>query len=156
MILFVRLFVLSFFLILGFATNSFAADDEEESNPLASLPLRHIGPAITSGRISYFAFYPGGDNQFLVGVSSGNVFSTDNSGISCTPLFENEGSYAIGVVELNHAVDMQSISYQFVAEGVWVRPFGKLVYLMPPYVIKDPDLRALTRAVVNVVKKLSS
>ena len=62
---------------------------------------------------------------------------------------------AIGVVELNHAVDMQSISYQFVAEGVWVRPFGKLVYLMPPYVIKDSDLRALTRAVVNVVKKLS-
>jgi len=63
---------------------------------------------------------------------------------------------AIGVVELNHAVDMQSISYQFVAEGVWVRPFGKLVYLMPPYVIKDSDLRALTGAVVNVVKKLSS
>ena len=101
MISYVRLFVLSIFFFLGFATNGNAADDEEEGHPLASLPLRHIGPAITSGRISDFAFYPGGDNQFLVGVSSGNLFRTDNSGISWTPLFENEGSYAIGVVELD-------------------------------------------------------
>jgi len=101
MIFYVRLFVLGIFFFLGFATNGNAADDEEEGHPLASLPLRHIGPAITSGRISDFAFYPGGDNQFLVAVSSGNLFMTDNSGISWTPLFENEGSYAIGVVELD-------------------------------------------------------
>jgi len=101
MILYLRLFVLSFFLLAGFAGNAVAADEEEEGNPLASLPLRHIGPAITSGRISDFAFYPGGDNKFLVGVASGNLFRTENGGITWDPVFENEGSYAIGVVELD-------------------------------------------------------
>jgi photosystem II stability/assembly factor-like uncharacterized protein len=100
MILNLRLFVFSVFFFAGFACSAFAAD-EEDGNPLASLPLRHIGPAITSGRISDFAFYPGGDNKFLVGVASGNLFRTDNSGITWDPIFENEGSYAIGVVELD-------------------------------------------------------
>ncbi len=81
------------------STSALAADDD--GNPLATIPLRHIGPAITSGRISDFAFYPGGDHEFLVAVASGNVFKTDNAGITWTPIFENEGSYAIGVVELD-------------------------------------------------------
>jgi photosystem II stability/assembly factor-like uncharacterized protein len=87
--------------MLGLAFSLASADEEEEGNPLASLPLRHIGPAITSGRISDFAFYPGGDHEFLVGVASGNLFKTDNGGITWQPIFENEGSYAIGVVELD-------------------------------------------------------
>ncbi len=74
---------------------------DEEGNPLADIPLRPIGPAITSGRISDFAFYPGGDHEFLVGVASGNLWKTDNGGTTWTPLFDNEGSYAIGVVELD-------------------------------------------------------
>jgi len=74
---------------------------DEDGNPLASIPLRPIGPAITSGRISDFAFYPGGDHEFLVGVASGNLWKTDNGGTTWTPLFDNEGSYAIGVVELD-------------------------------------------------------
>ena len=78
-----------------------AADEEEDGHPLASLPLRPIGPAITSGRISDFAFYPGSKHEFLVAVASGNLWKTDNNGITWTPLFDNEGSYAIGVVELD-------------------------------------------------------
>lgn len=62
---------------------------------------------------------------------------------------------AIGVVELDRAVDMHTIQYEFVAQGVWVRPFGKLIYLMPPYVIDEADLHRLTAAVVNIVKNLS-
>ena len=62
---------------------------------------------------------------------------------------------AIGVVELDRAVDMHTIQYEFVAQGVWVRPFGKLIYLMPPYVIEETDLHTLTAAVVNIVKNLS-
>ncbi len=92
--------VLGLIFVAGFAPAN-AADEEKEANPLASLPLRHIGPAITSGRISDFAFYPGGDHEFLVGVASGNLFKTDNAGITWTPIFDNEGSYAIGVVELD-------------------------------------------------------
>jgi len=62
---------------------------------------------------------------------------------------------AIGVVELKQPVDMNTIQPQFVAHGVWVRPFGKLVYLMPPYIISDRDLAELTAAVVTVVESLS-
>jgi len=62
---------------------------------------------------------------------------------------------AIGVVEMKQAVDMNSITRAFVEAGVWVRPFGKLVYLMPPFIISDDDLAELTRAVVTVVKGLA-
>ncbi len=58
---------------------------------------------------------------------------------------------AIGVVELCQPVDMASITKAFVDAGVWVRPFGRLVYLMPPFVINDEDLKCLTQAVVEVV-----
>ncbi|MFH2093869.1 MAG: adenosylmethionine--8-amino-7-oxononanoate transaminase, partial [Pseudomonadota bacterium] len=60
---------------------------------------------------------------------------------------------AIGVVELNHAVNMGEIQKKFVEKGVWVRPFGKLIYLMPPYIISSEDLSQLTQAVVQVVMK---
>ena len=59
---------------------------------------------------------------------------------------------AIGVVEMQQAVNMQTITPAFVDAGVWVRPFGKLVYLMPPFIINDDDLETLTAAVVNVVQ----
>lgn len=58
---------------------------------------------------------------------------------------------AIGVVELKAAVDMRVVQPHFVDAGVWVRPFGKLVYLMPPFIIGETDLRLLTDAVVRVV-----
>jgi adenosylmethionine-8-amino-7-oxononanoate aminotransferase len=53
---------------------------------------------------------------------------------------------------MQQAVNMHTITPAFVDAGVWVRPFGKLVYLMPPFVINDDDLRTLTTAVVDVVK----
>jgi adenosylmethionine-8-amino-7-oxononanoate aminotransferase len=57
---------------------------------------------------------------------------------------------AIGVVEMNQPVDMKKIQPAFVERGVWVRPFGKLIYIMPPFVISDEDLRTLCRTVVEV------
>ncbi len=61
---------------------------------------------------------------------------------------------AIGVVELKTSVDMKTLQAQFVEQGVWVRPFGKLVYVMPPYVIADNELTALLNGVVHVVKAM--
>ena len=58
---------------------------------------------------------------------------------------------AIGVVELKNEIDMQKVIPEFVRKGVWIRPFGKLVYLMPPYIINDDDLNLLTKALVEVV-----
>ncbi|MDQ7073940.1 MAG: adenosylmethionine--8-amino-7-oxononanoate transaminase [Gammaproteobacteria bacterium] len=61
---------------------------------------------------------------------------------------------AIGVVELQQPVNMATIQQQFVEAGVWVRPFGKLVYLMPPYIISTAELAQLTAAVCRVVSTL--
>ncbi len=58
---------------------------------------------------------------------------------------------AIGVVELTEAVDMARIQPMFVERGVWLRPFGKLIYLMPPYILSDSELKRLTTAVVDVL-----
>ena len=58
---------------------------------------------------------------------------------------------AIGVVQLDRVPDLAAMRKRFTAEGVWVRPFGDFVYLMPPLVIQPEDLRLLTRAVHTVI-----
>ncbi|MCG7900629.1 MAG: adenosylmethionine--8-amino-7-oxononanoate transaminase [Candidatus Thiodiazotropha lotti] len=60
---------------------------------------------------------------------------------------------AIGVVELKKPVEMKHIQQCFVDAGVWIRPFGKLVYLMPPFIIDDEDLNKLTSVVFDVVER---
>lgn len=58
---------------------------------------------------------------------------------------------AIGVVELKQAVDSVKIQEEFIKRGVWIRPFGKLVYLMPPYIITPEELTQLTRSIYEVL-----
>jgi len=60
---------------------------------------------------------------------------------------------AIGVVELHEAVDMKQIQPAFVEAGVWVRPFGKLVYLMPPYIIDEAQVNILTNAIFTILEQ---
>ncbi|MYS49503.1 aminotransferase class III-fold pyridoxal phosphate-dependent enzyme, partial [Streptomyces sp. SID6013] len=54
---------------------------------------------------------------------------------------------AIGVVQLDHDVDMRAATAAAVREGVWLRPFRDLVYTMPPYVTGDADVARIARAV---------
>lgn len=58
---------------------------------------------------------------------------------------------AIGVVELTFNVDIKTLQQEFVQRGIWIRPFGKLVYVMPPYVISETELNRLLEQLVEVV-----
>jgi adenosylmethionine-8-amino-7-oxononanoate aminotransferase len=60
---------------------------------------------------------------------------------------------AIGVVELQQPVDMLRMQPAFVEAGVWIRPFGRLVYIMPPYVIRPDELSMLTGAIHTIVSE---
>ena len=61
---------------------------------------------------------------------------------------------AIGVIELKHPVNQADVQSNFVEQGVWVRPFGSVVYLMPPYIIKNDELESLCTATCKVVASL--
>ncbi|WP_373539611.1 adenosylmethionine--8-amino-7-oxononanoate transaminase [Chamaesiphon sp.] len=61
---------------------------------------------------------------------------------------------AIGVVELHAPIDMQAIQPRFVEEGVWLRPFGRLIYTMPPYIIQPSELTAITSAIYKIVAQI--
>jgi len=58
---------------------------------------------------------------------------------------------AVGVVELHRPVNMRRITRRFAERGVWLRPFGRLVYIMPPYIIGSEDLTRLTTAMVETI-----
>jgi adenosylmethionine-8-amino-7-oxononanoate aminotransferase len=60
---------------------------------------------------------------------------------------------AIGVVELDQPVDMAHIQPQLVELGVWIRPFGRLLYLMPPFIITEEQLVRLCRAAVALLAR---
>jgi len=53
---------------------------------------------------------------------------------------------AIGVIEMHEPVDVTRVQELFVQRGVWVRPFGRLIYAMPPYVMNDDDLATVCSA----------
>ncbi|MFE2265157.1 adenosylmethionine--8-amino-7-oxononanoate transaminase [Streptomyces griseosporeus] len=60
---------------------------------------------------------------------------------------------AIGVVQLDHPVDMRAATRAAVREGVWLRPFRDLVYTMPPYVTGDEDVARIVRAVCAAARE---
>lgn len=85
--------------LLGVVAASHAAEDGSDAkHPLAGMPLRNIGPAFPSGRIADFAFLS--PAHYFVATASGGLWKTVNNGTSWTPLFDDQASYALGVVEI--------------------------------------------------------
>lgn len=89
-----------FALLVSFIITS-AALAQPDPHPLGGIKLRPIGPALVGGRVSDFAFHPEQPQIYYVALSSGGLWKTDNNGITWTPLFEQEGSFALGVVEIS-------------------------------------------------------
>jgi adenosylmethionine-8-amino-7-oxononanoate aminotransferase len=61
---------------------------------------------------------------------------------------------AIAVIEMKQPVNLAEIQKKFVEQGLWVRPFGKLVYLMPPFIMTDTQIEQLMRGVFGVLSEL--
>ena len=72
-----------------------------QSGTLSGLKFRSVGPAFASGRIADLAVNPNNPSEYCVGVAAGNVWKTDNAGVTWSPIFDREGAWSIADVEID-------------------------------------------------------
>ena len=93
------------FACLSITTAPLAQDKDKKDDDPASiysgLEFRNLGPAVTSGRISDFAFMPGSSHKYFVATASGGLWKTENNGTTWEPVFDDYGSFSIGYVEID-------------------------------------------------------
>jgi len=98
-------FFLTFFMFFTFISEAKKKDIKKEkqikASDFAGLKFRSIGPSFTSGRIADFAVNPNNFSEYYVAVASGNVWKTNNAGITFKPIFDKYGSYSIGSVKID-------------------------------------------------------
>ena len=95
---------LSFFLYIILFSIIFSQSKKSniwDAKNFDGLEFRSIGPALMSGRISDIAIHPEDENTWYLAVGSGNVWKTENAGVTWTPIFDDQGSYSIGCVSID-------------------------------------------------------
>ena len=60
---------------------------------------------------------------------------------------------AIGVVEVKELHDLDSLKAAFVEAGIWLRPFGNVIYVMPPFTVSDAELSTITGAIADILPR---
>jgi photosystem II stability/assembly factor-like uncharacterized protein len=106
-----KLLLVSTAILMPFGADAVAKEKKEDpkdegvlkSATFSGLQLRCIGPALTSGRVGDFAVHPVKRHVYYVAVCSGNVWKTENSGTTWTPIFDDQGSYSIGCLALDES-----------------------------------------------------
>lgn len=100
--------------LIAISYSSFSQEKQHlKSDNYGFLKFRSIGPAYASGRIADIEVNPHNFSQYYVAVAAGNVWKTDNSGITFTPVFDNYGSYSIADV----AIDPNNTNVIWVGTG---------------------------------------
>ena len=84
-----------------FAANSDEENDSTDSSIYSGLKWRSIGPAFTSGRIADIAVNPINHSEYYVAVASGNIWKTENRGVTFKPIFDKYGAYSIGCLAID-------------------------------------------------------
>lgn len=87
----------------GLTTPAFAAqsDKKVDAEIYKNIKLRNIGPAVTGGRVSDFAFNPNNPAQYYVATAAGGIWKTDNAGTTWKPIFDNETSFSLGDITMD-------------------------------------------------------
>ena len=102
--------ILSLVVLILFVTSGFVSAQKNNLKPepdslkkisLAGLQFRSIGPAITGGRVRHIKVNPQNKSEYYIASGSGSLWKTVNRGITFTPAFENQNTYAIGAVEID-------------------------------------------------------
>ena len=97
----IRFALIFYVLIVSVSIGQSKKSDIWSDDNFSGLKFRSIGPAFMSGRISDIAIHPEDENIWYLAVGSGNVWKTENAGITWTPIFDDQGSYSIGCVTID-------------------------------------------------------
>lgn len=138
----------------------------------ATLTTRHVAETISNGEAGCFMHGPTFmGNPLACAVAAESLAMLENgdwqqqveaieqqlrSGLAqlkdCPQVADVRVLGAIGVVQTHHRVNMAALQAFFVEQGVWIRPFGRLIYLMPPYIISPKQLEKLIQALAKAVE----
>ena len=91
------------FLLFSFLAGAKKVEKKEDTGEkiFKGLTFRSIGPAFTSGRIADFAVNPGNNSEYYVAAASGNIWKTENAGVTWKPVFDKYGAYSIGCLAMD-------------------------------------------------------